>query len=46
MPQLSLFEPSTRVLADDPRGRIEYIPRFVTEDTASAWFAELQSEVS
>jgi alkylated DNA repair dioxygenase AlkB len=46
MPQLSLFEPSELVLADDPRGRIEYIPRFVAEATARAWFAELQSEVS
>ena len=45
MPQLSLFEPSEVVLADDERGRIAYTPRFVGAATAQAWFAELRAAV-
>jgi alkylated DNA repair dioxygenase AlkB len=45
MPQLSLFEPSEVVLADDERGRIAYTPRFVDAATARTWFAELRAAV-
>jgi alkylated DNA repair dioxygenase AlkB len=45
MPQLSLFQSSEVVLADDERGRIAYTPRFVDAATAQAWFAELRGAV-
>ncbi|HEY7508608.1 MAG TPA: alpha-ketoglutarate-dependent dioxygenase AlkB [Vicinamibacteria bacterium] len=45
MPQLSLFESSEAVLADDELGRIAYTPRFVDPATARAWFAELRAVV-
>jgi alkylated DNA repair dioxygenase AlkB len=47
VPQPSLFDADlaeTR-LADDERGRILYIPRFVDRETADAWFAALRDEV-
>ena len=43
MPQLTLFDSSETLLADDERGRIAYTPRFVDAATAEAWFAELRS---
>jgi alkylated DNA repair dioxygenase AlkB len=46
MSQLTLFEPADRVLVDDERGRIEYVPAFVDADTALAWFDELRSAVT
>jgi alkylated DNA repair dioxygenase AlkB len=45
MPQLTLFDSSETLLADDERGRIAYTPRFVDTATAEAWFAELRSGV-
>ena len=45
MPQLTLFDSSETLLADDERGRIAYTPRFVDAATAEAWFAELRSGV-
>jgi alkylated DNA repair dioxygenase AlkB len=46
MAQLSLFETTDRILTDDERGRITYMPRFVEASTASAWFDELRRVVS
>jgi len=46
MPQLSLFESTDSILADDERGRIAYTPRFVGAGVAQAWFAELRAVVS
>jgi len=43
MPQLTLFDSSETLLADDERGRIAYTPQFVDAATAEAWFAELRS---
>src|SRR5687768_13315360 len=45
MPQLTLFDASEVLLANDARGRIVYTPRFVDAGTADAWFAELRSGV-
>jgi alkylated DNA repair dioxygenase AlkB len=45
MPQLGLFESAETVLADDDRGRIAYVPRFVDGTTAGRWFAELRESV-
>jgi alkylated DNA repair dioxygenase AlkB len=45
MPQLTLFDSSETLLADDERGRIAYTPRFVDAATAEAWFMELRSGV-
>ena len=45
MPQLSLFEASETVVADDERGRIAYDARFVSPDLARKWFAELRQAV-
>jgi alkylated DNA repair dioxygenase AlkB len=45
MPQLTLFDSSEAVLADDERGRIAYTPGFVDGATARAWFTELRSQV-
>jgi len=45
MPQLTLFDSSETLLADDERGRIAYTPRFVDAATAEAWFTELRSGV-
>jgi alkylated DNA repair dioxygenase AlkB len=44
--QLSLFESSQGVLADDEWGRIVYTPHFVAPAVAQAWFAELRSAVN
>jgi alkylated DNA repair dioxygenase AlkB len=46
MGQLTLFDSSDTLLADDERGRIAYTPRFVDAATADAWFAELRKAVS
>ncbi len=46
MAQLTLFESSDRILADDERGRITYTPRFFDTATAAAWFAELRAGVA
>jgi len=45
MVQFSLFESTDRVVVDDERGRITYTPRFVAEQVAAAWFAELRAAV-
>jgi alkylated DNA repair dioxygenase AlkB len=45
MSQLTLFDSSETLLADDERGRIAYTPRFIDAATAAAWFAELRREV-
>src|SRR5215467_16018178 len=46
MAQLTLFDSSGTLLADDDRGRIVYTSRFVDEATADAWFAELRTSVN
>jgi alkylated DNA repair dioxygenase AlkB len=46
MSQLTLFESSERLLAEDERGRIAYTPEFVDAATAARWFAELRDGVS
>jgi len=46
MPQLTLFDSTDTVLADDERGRITYTPRFVDAATAGAWFVELRRDVN
>ena len=46
MPQLSLFDSTETLLADDERGRIAYTPGFVDTASAHAWFAELRSVVN
>jgi len=43
MGQLTLFESSDWILADDERGRMTYTPRFVDAATAGEWFAELRA---
>lgn len=43
--QPSLFESTDRVVVDDERGRITYTPRFITEQVAAVWFAELRAAV-
>jgi alkylated DNA repair dioxygenase AlkB len=45
MHQIGLFEAPESVLADDERGRIEYVPRFVPPGVARAWFDELRTTV-
>jgi alkylated DNA repair dioxygenase AlkB len=45
MPQLTLFESGERLLADDARGTIAYIPDFIAAATAAAWFTELREGV-
>jgi alkylated DNA repair dioxygenase AlkB len=45
MAQLTLFESSDTLLADDERGRIVYTARFIDDATAEAWFAELRTAV-
>ena len=45
MPQLSLFDSGERLLADDERGRITYLPAFVEAATAAAWFGALREAV-
>lgn len=45
VPQLTLFDPGERLLADDDRGKITYIPGFVDPPTADAWFTELRDVV-
>jgi alkylated DNA repair dioxygenase AlkB len=43
--QLTLFESTDAVLADDEHGRIAYTPRFVDTATADAWFTEIRDGV-
>ena len=43
--QLTLFESTDAVLADDERGRIAYTPRFIDTATADAWFTEIRDGV-
>jgi alkylated DNA repair dioxygenase AlkB len=43
--QPSLFESIDTLLADDERGQIVYIARFIDDATARTWFAELRSGV-
>jgi alkylated DNA repair dioxygenase AlkB len=43
--QLPLFGSAEGVLADDERGRITYLPRFVPPAVAQEWFAELREAV-
>ena len=45
MPQLTLFDSSGSLLADDERGRIVYTSRFVDAATADAWFMHLRNGV-
>ena len=45
MPQLTLFDSSESLLADDERGRIAYTPAFLDAATAQVWFTELRSGV-
>jgi alkylated DNA repair dioxygenase AlkB len=47
MSQLPLFALSREtVLVDDERGRVTYVPGFVSADLAEAWFAELRAGVA
>jgi len=45
MAQLTLFEATDTVLADDERGRISYVAHFVDAGTAREWFADLRTAV-
>ena len=45
MAQLTLFDSSERLLADDERGRIAYTPRFIDAGTAEVWFTDLRGAV-
>lgn len=45
MAQLSLFDSGERLLADDGRGRITYVPGFVDLATAAEWLRELRRDV-
>jgi alkylated DNA repair dioxygenase AlkB len=45
MSQLALFDSGESTIVDDDRGRITYLPAFVDEHTAKAWFAELRAGV-
>src|SRR5262245_56622205 len=46
MSQLPLFaSPTETRLLDDARGRVTYLPGFVPDDVALAWFAELRDAV-
>ncbi len=45
MSQLTLFESTDMLLADDERGRITYTPRFVDASEAAAWFEELRNRI-
>jgi alkylated DNA repair dioxygenase AlkB len=46
MAQLTLFQPAELVLIDGECGRVTYTARFVDEQTANTWFADLRSGVS
>ena len=47
MSQLPLFAISSEtVLVDDERGRVTYVPGFVSADLAEGWFAELRAGVA
>ena len=42
----TLFDPPGGTLADDERGRIEYVRSFVDAGTAQSWFMQLRREVN
>lgn len=46
MSQLTLFDSTERLLADDERGRITYTPAFIDAATSETWFAELRAAVN
>lgn len=45
MAQLTLFDSGERLLVDDERGRITYVPGVIASATAAAWFMELRKTV-
>ena len=45
MAQLTLFDSGERLLVDDERGRITYLPGLVDVATAASWFTELRGGV-
>jgi alkylated DNA repair dioxygenase AlkB len=45
MSEPTLFDPPEGTLADDERGRIEYVRDFVDPGTAQSWFMQLRREV-
>ena len=45
MPQLTLFDSGERLLADDDRGKITYIPGLIDAGIAAAWFNQLHAGV-
>jgi alkylated DNA repair dioxygenase AlkB len=45
MAQLTLFDSTDRLLADDDRGRIAYTSAFVDRARAEAWFLEVRAAV-
>ena len=46
MAQLTLFETTDTVLADDGRGRITYTARVVDVDTSREWFEKLRTAIT
>jgi alkylated DNA repair dioxygenase AlkB len=46
VPQLTLFDPGERLLADDERGRMTYIPGLIEPMIAAAWFVELRDGIT
>jgi alkylated DNA repair dioxygenase AlkB len=46
MSHLTLFDSPDGTLANDERGRIEYMPGFVDASTAQYWFMQLRREVN
>jgi alkylated DNA repair dioxygenase AlkB len=46
MAQLSFFDADERLLVDDERGRVTYIPGFIDADAAAAWFTQLRDSVN
>ena len=45
MAQLSFFDSDERLLVDDERGKVTYIPGFIDAATAASWFTELRDSV-
>jgi len=45
MAQLTLFDSGEKLLVDDERGRITYIPEVIDAATAAEWFDELRAAV-
>src|SRR5687767_8467788 len=46
MSPLTLFDSPDGTLANDERGRIEYVRSFVDASTAGCWFMQLRREVN